>query len=190
MLAACKTLEKQEQARVAAAASRATPARQRTDAPISSAASCPGCPESAHPRRLPQAALVSNSPGASSPINSMAEREIEEIEMGESQNWPSPRDLDDLMGDREVANLQKLLKANNQTSMQQWLQVDPSQGLTKDIEKRRQTYGRNAFDAKPPTSFFEFWWDAMHETARKSNFKRPSISGVSRSEWGVSVHIG
>ena len=92
--------------------------------------------------------------------------EEEAIEMGAAPaNWPSPRDLDDLMGDREVANLQQLLKANNQTSMQQWLQVDPSQGLSDDVEKRRQTYGRNAFDAKPPTSFFEFWWDAMHDGA-------------------------
>ena len=49
--------------------------------------------------------------------------------------------------------------------MQQWLQVDPSQGLSNDVEKRRTTYGRNAFDAKPPTSFFEFWWDAMHDGA-------------------------
>ena len=95
----------------------------------------------------------------------------EELELGTSTQWPSPRDLDDLMADREVANLQQLLKANNQTSMQQWLQVDPSQGLSNDVEKRRTTYGRNAFDAKPPTSFFEFWWDAMRETARQANFK-------------------
>jgi hypothetical protein len=99
----------------------------------------------------------------------------EEIELGTSTKWPSPRDLDDLMADREVANLQSLLKANGQPSLQQWLQVDPSQGLSNDIEKRRSTYGRNAFDAKPPTSFFQFWWDAMRETARQSNFKRPSI---------------
>ena len=64
-------------------------------------------------------------------------RMAEELEMGAAPaNWPSPRDLDDLMADREVANLQSLLKANGQASMQQWLQVDPSQGLTKDVEKR------------------------------------------------------
>ena len=41
-----------------------------------------------------------------------------ELEMGAAPaNWPSPRDLDDLMADREVANLQQLLKANGQTSM-------------------------------------------------------------------------
>ena len=49
--------------------------------------------------------------------------------------------------------------------MQQWLQVDPSEGLKDDVEKRRTIYGRNAFDAKPPTSFFAFWWDAMHDGA-------------------------
>ena len=90
----------------------------------------------------------------------------EELETGAAPaNWPSPRDLDDLMADREVANLQSLLKANNQSSMQQWLQVDPSEGLKNDVEERRTIYGRNAFDAKPPTSFFAFWWDAMHDGA-------------------------
>ena len=68
-------------------------------------------------------------------------RMAEEIEMGAAPaQWPSPRDLDDLMGDREVANLQQLLKANNQASMQQWLQVDPSQGLSSDVEKRRRSH--------------------------------------------------
>ena len=70
----------------------------------------------------------------------------EELETGAAPaNWPSPRDLDDLMADREVANLQSLLKTNNQTSMQQWLQVDPSEGLKNDVEERRAIYGRNAF---------------------------------------------
>ena len=61
----------------------------------------------------------------------------EELETGAAPaNWPSPRDLDDLMADRELSNLQSLLKANNQSSMQQWLQVDPSQGLKNDVEER------------------------------------------------------
>ena len=175
-LAARKTLEKQEQGRVAAAASRATPARQRTDralrrAPLQAArtaAASPGnCPNNSSATSNPKSR---NAPAptaaAGSPITVPMEEDKGGLRNGAAPaNWPSPRDLDDLMADRELSNLQSLLKANNQRAMQQWLQVDPSEGLKNDVEKRRAIYGRNAFDAKPPTSFFAFWWDAMHDGA-------------------------
>ena len=99
--------------------------------------------------------------------------EVVDAEAGAAKNWPACRDLETLMGDRDMASLDALLekapaaKAGGVAGLAAWLGVDPASGLgADDVETRRSAFGKNAFDAKPPTGYLEFLWDASFAAAR------------------------
>ncbi|KAH8055976.1 calcium-transporting ATPase [Aureococcus anophagefferens] len=92
-----------------------------------------------------------------------------DAEAGGGSSWPSVLELEALMGEREMAALEALVKAKGGSGGVAGLMAilgTPSSGLDgSDVVQRRAFFGKNAFDAKPPTTYFELWWDAMHDGA-------------------------
>ncbi|KAH8069495.1 calcium-transporting ATPase [Aureococcus anophagefferens] len=92
-----------------------------------------------------------------------------DAEAGGGSSWPSVLELEALMGEREMAALEALVKAKGGSGGVAGLMAilgTPSSGLDgSDVVQRRAFFGKNAFDAKPPTTYFERWWDAMHDGA-------------------------
>jgi len=104
-----------------------------------------------------------------SPSLSMAKVVAGDAEAGGGSSWPSVLELEALMGEREMAALEALVKAKGGSGGVAGLMAilgTPSSGLDgSDVAQRRAFFGKNAFDAKPPTTYFELWWDAMHDGA-------------------------
>ena len=92
-----------------------------------------------------------------------------DAEAGGGSSWPSVLELEALMGERDMAALEALVKAKGGSGGVAGLMAilgTPSSGLDgSDVAQRRAFFGKNAFDAKPPTTYFELWWDAMHDGA-------------------------
>ena len=87
-----------------------------------------------------------------------------------SSDWPTAAELEGLMGEREMAQLSLLLGVRGEgvLDMARVLGCDPGLGLEcdlDDLDARKAHFGKNSFDAKPPTTYFHLWWSAMHDGA-------------------------
>ena len=83
-------------------------------------------------------------------------------------SWPTAKQLETAMVDKELASLDSL-GAGSVMGVAQALGVDPSQGLPEHDAAgraaRQAQFGTNAIETKPPTPYWQLWFDACQDGA-------------------------
>ena len=131
----------------------------------------PIIPFSFLPRQISRNTITSTSGVVTSAVMSTTSKVLPVAPDGGNPAWPSARQLETLMTEREMSSL-KALEGLQDPSVQgvaSMLGVDTATGLSETdlagIETRKAHFGPNSFEAKPPTWLLQFWWDAMHDSA-------------------------